>query len=87
MLKQIFGKNIKNQRKKRKWSQEKAAHACELSSKYWGKIERGTAAVSIDVMEKVSIGMGVKIEDLLKDEVAEASEKSVEKGELPFPSG
>ena len=75
MLKEIFGRNVKYQRIKRKWSQEEAAHACELSSKYWGKIERGTAAASIDVMEKVATGMNVRIEDLLREDEAEQSER------------
>ena len=75
MLKQIFRKNIKYQRTRLQWSQEDAAHACNLSSKYWGKIERGTAAASIDVMEKVATGMNVRIEDLLREDEAEQSER------------
>ena len=78
MLKERFAKNLKNQREKRKLTQEAAAELCDLSSRYWGKIERADAAVSIDIIEKISAGLNVSIEELLKEEVPDEGCKPVE---------
>ncbi|SFP77682.1 transcriptional regulator, XRE family [Oscillibacter sp. PC13] len=68
VLRERFARNIKYQREKRRWTQETAAEICDLSPRYWGKLERGDAAASIDTMEKVSKGMKISIEELLKEE-------------------
>jgi len=47
VLRERFAKNIKYQREKRKWTQETAAEICDLSPRYWGKLERGDAAASL----------------------------------------
>ncbi|WP_343253059.1 helix-turn-helix transcriptional regulator [Ligaoa zhengdingensis] len=78
MLKERFGKNLKHQREQRKLTQEMAAELCDLSSRYWGKIERGDAAASIDTIEKVSIRMNISVEELLKEDVLDESDKSVQ---------
>lgn len=67
MLRKKFGENLKYQRVQRKLTQELAAERCDLSARYWGKIERGEAAASIDTMEKVAIGMEISVVDLLGD--------------------
>ena len=52
MLKKQFGKNLKYQREQRKLTQEMASELCDLSPRYWGKLERGEVAASIDTIEK-----------------------------------
>ena len=68
VLRERFARNIKYQREKHRWTQETAAEICDLSPRYWGKLERGAAAASIDTMEKVSKGLRIGIEELLKEE-------------------
>ena len=72
MLKERFARNVKLQRESRQWTQEVAAEKCDLSPRYWGKIERADVAVSIEVMEKISVGMEVPIADLLWEEPEDA---------------
>ena len=67
MMKENFGRNLKYQRKRRELTQEEAAELCELSPKYWGKLERGEAAATVDTLEKIAMAMGMSVGDLLED--------------------
>ena len=78
MLKKQFGKNLKYQREQRKLTQEMASELCDLSPRYWGKLERGEVAASIDTIEKVSRGMQISIEELMKEERTEEGAESIE---------
>ena len=80
MLKERFGKNLKYQREQRKLTQETAAELCDLSPRYWRKLERGTAAASLDTIEKVSIGMNLSVEELLGEKLSSAGVKPTEQG-------
>ena len=73
MLKELLGKNLKYHRQQRKLTQEMASELCDLSPRYWGKIERGDAAASIDTIEKISVGMEIDIAELFQER--EASEE------------
>ena len=46
LLKRI-GKNIRRQRKTRRWTQERLAEAAQLSTYFVGEVERGHAALSL----------------------------------------
>ena len=65
MLKEEFGRNVRNHRKEKGLTLESAAELCDISSKYLGRIERGGPSVGIDIIEKISKGLGVPMEKLL----------------------
>ena len=48
-------------------TQEQAAELCDISVRYWGKIERCHASVSLETLQKISIGLNMKASDLLNE--------------------
>lgn len=67
MLRIIFGKNLKYYRTRQGLTQEEAAAKCDISSEYWGKMERGVQAATLDTLEKVSVGLNINAKDLLNE--------------------
>lgn len=67
VLRDIFGMNLKYHRMRQGLTQEEAAAKCDISSEYWGKMERGTQAATLDMVEKVSVGLNVTAKDLLNE--------------------
>lgn len=67
MLRAVFGKNLKYHRIRQGLTQEEAAAKCDISSEYWGKMERGTQAATLDTVEKVSVGLNVTARDLFNE--------------------
>jgi len=60
----LFGKNVRELRKKRGWSQERLAEVANLHRNYVGNVERGEQNVSIDTIEKLAQALGVRPEKL-----------------------
>ena len=67
VLRVVFGMNLKYYRTRQGLTQEEAAAKCDISSEYWGKMERGAQAATIDTVEKVSAGLNIKAKDLLNE--------------------
>lgn len=67
MLRIVFGMNLKYYRKRQGLTQEEAAFRCQVSSEYWGKIERGAQAATLDTVEKISNGLNVSVKELLNE--------------------
>lgn len=67
VLRIVFGMNLKYYRMRQGLTQEEAAAKCDISSEYWGKMERGAQAATIDTVEKVSAGLNIKAKDLLNE--------------------
>ena len=67
VLRSVFGMNIKYHRIRQGLTQEKAAEKCKISPEYWGKMERGTQAATLDIVEKVSDGLNVPAKDLFTE--------------------
>ncbi len=67
VLRIVFGMNLKYYRTRQGLTQEEAAAKCDISSEYWGKMERGAQAATIDTVEKVSAGLNIKAKDLLNE--------------------
>lgn len=67
MLRAVFGMNLKYYRIRQGLTQEEAAAKCQISSEYWGKMERGTQAATLDTLEKVSVGLNIAARDLLNE--------------------
>ena len=67
VLRVVFGMNLKYYRTRQGLTQEEAAAKCQISSEYWGKMERGTQAATLDIVEKVSVGLNIAAKDLLNE--------------------
>lgn len=65
-IKKKFGEKVKLLRLEKGWSQESLALRAGLDRTYIPSIEAGKRNVSIEVIEKLSIALKVKIDDLLK---------------------
>ena len=62
---QILGENIRVQRKRIGWSQEKLAERSDLHPVYVGDLERGEENVSIDSLVKIAHALKVSVADLV----------------------
>jgi transcriptional regulator with XRE-family HTH domain len=65
-IRQIFGANLKNLRRKRGLSQEELAHRAEIDRTYVSALERGVYSVTIDIIERLAKVLKVEAADLLK---------------------
>lgn len=68
MLKENLAKKLKAVRKKNNWTQEEAAELCDLSPRFWGKMERGTASASVETLEKIALGLKISVSELFQNE-------------------
>lgn len=66
-IKEKFGKEVRNYRKKLGLSQEEFAFKCNLHRTYIGGVERGERNISIENIEKIANALGIKISDLFKN--------------------
>jgi len=60
-VKSVFGKNLKLYRKAKKLSQDQLSDKVDISVKHLSSIERGLTFVSADLLEKLSISVGVPV--------------------------
>lgn len=60
----IIGQHIKAARQRLDINQAEAAHRCGISTAYYGKFERGDQKPNIDMLGKISQGLGVPFEGL-----------------------
>ncbi|MCD8391574.1 MAG: helix-turn-helix domain-containing protein [Firmicutes bacterium] len=63
--KETIGRNIRRLRTKSNRSQEDFANEIYISAYYYGRIERGTANPTIDILERIANELKVKIADFL----------------------
>lgn len=62
---ECLGKNIANQRKKLKYSQNKLAEMLDISREHLAKIETAKRSVSLDLLIKISDSLNIKVRDLI----------------------
>jgi transcriptional regulator with XRE-family HTH domain len=63
----IFGENVRRQRRLLNLSQEELAHRADLHRTYIGMIERAEKNITLVNMQKIANALEVKIEELLKE--------------------
>lgn len=68
-IKEKFGEKVKFFRLEKGWSQEKLALEAGLDRTYLPSIEKGERNVSITVVEKLAIALGVEIKAFFEEEV------------------
>lgn len=66
-IKKEVGTRIRQHRTQLGLSQEKLAELAELNTVYIGVIERGEKNPSIDILYRISKGLGISLSDLLKN--------------------
>ena len=68
-IKQRFGEKVKFFRLEKGWSQEKLALEAGIDRTYLPGIEKGERNVSITVVEKLAIALGIEIKELFEERV------------------
>ena len=64
-----MGKRIREARKAQNLTQEAASEKCDITSAYYGNIERGDKKMSIETLAKVSQGLNLSVDYLLFGEM------------------
>ncbi len=64
--KTILANNLKQFRANRHLSQEELAARAELSTRGYGKIERGEVYASLETLDKLVVGTGLSYAELLQ---------------------
>ena len=62
-----LGSRIRKSRKAAGVTQEKLGELCSLSAAHIGHIERGSRIPSLETLYKISLSLGVSIDELLSD--------------------
>lgn len=60
-----LGKRIREARKALKLTQEEASERCDITSSYYGNLERGDKKMSVETLVKLSEGLGISVDSLL----------------------
>ncbi|MGE8357713.1 MAG: helix-turn-helix domain-containing protein [Microvirgula sp.] len=60
-----FGREVRQLRETRAWSQEALAERADLNRSYLGEIERGDVVPSLNTMAKLAGALGLKLSELL----------------------
>ncbi|MCG7333569.1 helix-turn-helix domain-containing protein [Salinicoccus roseus] len=63
-----IGKNIRQYRKQKGWSQEDLAFECKFHRTYIGAVERGEKNITILNLLKIKEQLGVRLVDLYPEE-------------------
>ena len=85
-----IGERIRKARKAQGLTQEAASEKCNVTSSFYGNIERGSRKLSVETLGKISKGLGVstdvllfgedlKRHDMLVDVLSEVQRKADEK--------
>jgi transcriptional regulator with XRE-family HTH domain len=61
-----FGEKVREERLKKKLSQEQLAGIASVHRTYIGMIERGEKNITLENIEKISSALGLKIKDLME---------------------
>ena len=62
----LLGKEIRAQRIKSKFSQEKLAEKADLSTVFISRVERGKESPTVDSLVKIAKALGVRVRDLVR---------------------
>lgn len=60
-----MGRRIRAARKALNLTQEEASERCDITSSYYGNLERGDKKMSVETLVKLSEGLGVSADSLL----------------------
>ncbi len=63
-----YGERLRRLRLENHFTQEEIALRAEITTSYYGQLERGKANPSVSMLEKICAAMGVSISDIFIDE-------------------
>ena len=63
----LIGENLRTQRKKAGFSQEKLAEKADLHAVYISQVERAERAITIDTLLKITRALGIRLRDIVSD--------------------
>lgn len=63
-----YGERLRSLRCERGFTQEEVALRAEITTSYYGQIERNTANPSVSLLEKICAVMGISISNIFTDE-------------------
>ena len=69
---QRFARNVRTIRRLRNISQEQLAFDADISRAYLSDVEKANRAVTIDVMEKISVALNVDLTLLLSNNILQS---------------
>lgn len=75
----LLGKRIREIRVKRGLSQEKLSELCGISSRHISEMERGESNPSFQVLEQITMSLGIALPELLHFEHQNSSDQLREK--------
>ena len=64
---EIFGRKVAAIRKEKHLTQEELADRCGVHRTYIGAVERGEKSPTLNTVEKIAEGLGVKIKEFFTD--------------------
>ena len=59
-----LGRRVRRLRSEKKLTQEKFAELCGISPRYISELERGETNVTVNILETVAAGLGIRLKDL-----------------------
>lgn len=62
-----YGERLRSLRRERGFTQEEVALRAEITTSYYGQLERGTANPSVSMLEKICAVMSISISDIFTD--------------------
>lgn len=62
-----YGERLRSLRRERGFTQEEVALRADITTSYYGQIERGSANPSVALLEKICAVMGISISDIFTD--------------------
>jgi len=72
-----IGNRIRTARETQGLTQEEASEKCDITTAFYGNIERGDRKMSVETLFKISIGLGVSADTLLFGNVPQKSEEAL----------
>ena len=64
-----IGSRIRDARIQQKLTQEEASERCDITSSFYGNIERGDKKMSLETLVKISKGLGISTDKILFGEI------------------
>lgn len=71
-----IGNRIRTIREAQGLTQEEASERCDITTPFYGNIERGDRKMSVETLVKISKGLGVSADELLFGNIPQKSEEA-----------
>ncbi|MDE6728566.1 MAG: helix-turn-helix domain-containing protein, partial [Oscillospiraceae bacterium] len=62
-----YGERLRTLRRERGFTQEEVAMRADITTSYYGQLERGTANPTVSMLEKICCVMGISIADIFSE--------------------